>query len=125
MSRTDKDRPYYVRAHDPLDTLYSGSTYHSAILHGRGECDAHTSDNYRDHRRTRCRPSLAPHYPRVSQARSRDGRKVWHRKHRASARAFTAALVSAARAGDVESAEDLIDNRQTHKRSEYGCGYWD
>jgi len=124
MSRTDKDRPYYIRVQDRLDATYNG-VEHSAFAHGRGECDAHTPVNASDLFRTEC-GFYGRHFgPYCSPARARDGRKAWHRRHRASARQFLGELIRSANHGDVEAAEDLIDNRQTHRFAEYGGGYWD
>ena len=126
MSRTDKDRPVYVRAFDPFDSQFLNAVTHDAWSHARGECDADTSCDAKGRFwRTGCAPEMRFYRGSYTSMRARDGRAAWHRRHRASARGFLRELVIAANCGDVEDAEDLIDNRQTHRFAEYGGGYWD
>ena len=126
MSRTDKDRPVYIRAFDPFSREFYNTISHDAWAHAHGECDAGTEHGAENRFwSARCTPEMRFYRGSYTSMRARDGRKTWHRKHRASARGFLRELVIAANGGHVEEAEDLIDNRQTHRFAEYGGGYWD
>lgn len=126
MSRTDKDRPVYIRAFDPFSREFYNTIAHDAWAHAHGECDAGTEHSAeRRFWRCGCVPEMRFYRGSYTSVRASDARNTWHRKHRASARVFLRELIAAANGGDVEDAEDLIDNRQTHRFAEYGGGYWD
>lgn len=121
MSRTDKDRPYYIRAYDPLDRTYIRGVEHSATLHGEGMCDAHVPDSQRAQWSTSCRAhaSTAPLSFAAHRVRNRV-KKTRQRQLRTTDRDTARTLVRAANSGDVEACEDLIDRRRV--RLLYSCG---
>lgn len=122
MSRTDKDRPYWVRSNDPTDPQSTGvSHYHR--LHARGECDEHVVTDQHDHRNTYCASHLTFHTYTTS-PRSYHAR-IWYRQERAAQRVIKRTLTRAANSGWLDDAEDMIDNRQTHVGSYYHGGWWD
>lgn len=123
MSRTDKDRPYWVRATDTLDKQRR-RVEHSAWLHARGECDMLDVYDSDSHRNTFCTSHLDFHIWSSGARQSREAR-LWHRQDRAAQRRITTDLRRAANAGWVEDAEDLIDNRPVHRGACYGGGWWD
>ena len=123
MSRTDKDRPYWVRANDRTDRQYSGSNPHYHLMHARGECDEHPVESAYDHRNTYCASHLTFH-TYVTPQRSYHAR-IWYRQERAAQRDILRGLTRAANGGWIEDAEDTIDNRQTHVGSYYHGGWWD
>lgn len=124
MSRTFKDRPLHVRAFDPHGDQF-GKIKHDGLLHGSGECDAHRADSLREYFRTCCSPIANHHGAYASERTKRTSVADWHRAHRAANGRAVRALRDAANSGDVESAEDMIDNRQPARFAVYGGGYWD
>ena len=118
MSRTDKDRPYYVRAHDRLDTPHRRGVEHSARAHGIGVCDAHCPDNARDYRWTACRPHA---HPTNRTAARKLGKKTRTRVDRAFARATTHDLLRSVHTGGLDEAEDRIDHHAAWRFPSCGC----
>lgn len=111
MSRTDKDRPYHVRAYDHM-------VEHSARSHGEGVCDAHLPDNARDHRWTMCSPYT---HTTNRTAMRKFGKKTRTRVDRALSRATTHELLRAANSDSLDEAEDLIGGRAARRFPSCGC----
>lgn len=123
MSRTDKDRPYWVRANDRKDRQYRGIRHIHATYRELHDCDEHVSVSSADYRDTWCTPHLS-FYTYVTSQRSYHAR-IWYRQERAAQRDILRGLTRAANGGWIEDAEDTIDNRQTHVGSYYHGGWWD
>lgn len=111
MSRTDKDRPYHVRAYDHV-------VKHSSRSHGEGVCDAHLPDTARDYRCTACRPYT---HPTNRTAARKLGKKTRIRVDRAITRATSRELLRAANSGALEDAEYLVGRRTARRFPPCGC----
>ncbi len=125
MSRTDKDRPYWVRVNDKRDKQRRGVEHlHTGWRGSVRDCDEHVLCSGHDYRTTNCTPYLDYHIYATSPQRSACATE-WHRQERAGQRVIKRNLTRAANSGWVEDAEDLIDNCQTHVGAYYHGGYWD
>lgn len=122
MSRTDKDRPFYVRAYDPMDSMYLNGVEHSAALHGAGECDAGgdpaTAKQYR-HRKCRARCTHSQWTPKQSRARQHI-KTLRHHRSRAAYHIAASTLVAAANGDWIEDAEDILSLPYS-ERGHLGC----
>lgn len=124
MSRTDKDRPYWVRVNDKRDKQRRGVEHrHTGWRGSVRDCDEHVLCSGHDYRTTNCTPYLDYHV-HVTSSQSVHARE-WHRQERADQQVIKRNLTCAANSGWVEDAEDFIDNRQTHVGAYYHGGYWD
>lgn len=121
MSRTDKDRPHWVRSLDPLDRQ-SGKDEHYDLLHARGECDFTETHDRASHRDTYCTAHID--YRIYTSARQSAEGRIWHRQDRAAQRRIAVELRRAANSGCLDEAEDMIDHRQTHRGAAYHGGWW-
>lgn len=122
MSRTDKDRPFYVRAYDPLDTMYLNGVEHSAMMHARGECDAGGDPaDAKQYHALKCRARCAHSQWTPKQSRARQTvKRLRHHRSRSTYRRAASMLVAAANGGWVEDAEDILSFPYS-ERGHLGC----
>jgi hypothetical protein len=86
MSRTDKDRPYWVRVNDKRDKQRRGVEHrHTGWRGSVRDCDEHVLCSGHDYRTTNCTPYLDYHIYATSPQRSACATE-WHRQERAGQR---------------------------------------
>lgn len=112
MSRTDKDRPYWVRANDSLDKQHVPVEHTHVWREEYLECDEHRPVDGRDHANTWCAPSVSYRNKKPASWRKRNRRR-WHTKDRQAQNSITRDMVYGARSDWLDDAEDAIDNRKT------------
>lgn len=136
MSRTFKDRPYRVRMLDRRNEKFATrTTMHCGRGHANGECDEHL--NSPEHRSSLTRGGRTSKFFYVSCSpeldvwsfgdyRRKPYRRAWFGVDRTRQRMIAGKLVRAANGGNIEDAEDIIDNRNPVSGSDcYNGGYRD
>lgn len=130
MSDTDKTRPAWVQMNDHYQNV---TVWHCFRCHrsGGADCDLPLWPVDKHHNQTNCsyRPTrelwMQINGGTYISLRSRKiHRRSWFASERTQQRAILRSLTrDALYGGEVD--EDCVDNRQTHRHTDYGGGWWD
>jgi hypothetical protein len=128
MSDTDTHRPVWVQCNDRRGDV---SVFHVCRRSGGADCDLPPWPVDKHHRETGCDYHPVGELARqiygdtyIRPRRSKPYRRNWFGSERTAQRAILRRLTrDAMHGGEVD--EDVIDNRQTHRHSVYGGGWWD
>ncbi|MUL78786.1 hypothetical protein [Mycolicibacterium sp. CBMA 226] len=130
MSHTDSHRPEWVRCNDYRREV---TISHSQRCHrtGGAACDLPQWPVDKHHNETSCRyhptAELSLRIYRGSYVTTRSRRpfrRAWFDSERTAQRMILRGLTRDAMHGCAVD-DDVIDNRQTHRHTEYGGGWWD